>query len=246
MILLPATSAAIAIAVAAFAYAFFGVTPSVRLQSVTILDQTSKRALTRGQFGIFSPVSIGSSLAFPLDAAFRMRHAHSEDVDTEYAVEVSDVQRLANGWTSPLVSSFFDFERACERSERLDVHVSPSGDVKVVNLLGATISAGYANVGGQIYKFNNLPPGGEKKADKLAVKPRAASKPRYPFTSSTAFGRDWKECIRFMQWGETEAQPGEYVALVEGSPFFPNPLTGRKSHASEAGLVFGRFKEVAE
>ena len=246
VVLLPAASAAIAIAIAAFAYAFFGVTPYVRLQSVTILDQMSKKALTRGQFGIFSPVSIGDSLAFPLDAAFRLRHAHSESRSDMRFVDVSDVQRLQSGWTSPLVSSFFDFEQAAERSERLDFRVSPSGEVTVVNLLGATVSWGQANVRGEIYAFADLPPGGEAKARKTDVKQRAATRPRYPFYGKTSFGRDWDACVKFAKSRFGEEQPGEYVVEVEGSPFFPNPLTGRKSHASAAGLVYGRFKEVAE
>lgn len=246
VVLLPAASAAIAIAIAAFAYAFFGVTPYVRLQSVTILDQMSKKALTRGQFGIFSPVSIGNDLAFPLDAAFRMRHTHSESRSSMRFVDVSDAQRLQSGWTSPLVSAFFDFEQAAERSERLDFRVSPSGEVTVVNLLGATVAWGQANVRGEIYAFADLPPGGEAKARKTDVKQRAATRPRYPFYGKTSFGRDWDACVKFAKSRFGEEQPGEYVVEVEGSPFFPNPLTGRKSHASAAGLVYGRFKEVAE
>lgn len=246
VVILPAASAAIAIAIAAFAYAFFGVTPYVRLQSVTILDQMAKKAFTRGQFGIFSPVSIGDALAFPLDAAFRMRHTHSESGANWRFVDVSDVQRLQSGWTSPLVSSFFDFEQAAERSERLDFRVSPSGEVTVVNLLGANVAWGQANIRGEMYAFADLPPGGKTTAKKTDMKQRAATRPRYPFYGKTSFGRDWEACVKFAKDRLAETQPGEYVAEVEGSPFFSNPLTGRKSHASAAGIVYGRFKEVAE
>jgi len=246
VVILPVASATIAIAIAAFAYAFFGVTPYVRLQSVTILDQMSKKALTRGQFGIFSPVSIGDAMAFPLDAAFRMRHANSENRSSRRFVDVSDVQRLQSGWTSPLVSSFFDFEQASERSERLDFRVSPSGEVTVVNLLGANVAWGHVNIRGEMYAFADLPPGGKATAKKIDMKQRAATRPRYPFYGKTSFGRDWEACVKFAKDRLAETQPGEYVAEVEGSPFFSNPLTGRKSHASAAGIVYGRFKEVAE
>ncbi len=175
--ILPGAAAVFALVVAVSAYAFFGTTPTVRLQSVTVLDQTTKKAVTLGQFCVFSPVSLDGQIAFPSDAAFARRHVRAQNDDDELVtVDSADEQRLVDGWVKPLVSAFFDFSRACERPERLDFRVSPNGDVSVVNLLGAKIKSGHANVGGALWAFHDVEPGATVKAEKLG----RAGAPRPP------------------------------------------------------------------
>ena len=250
--ILPGAAAVFALVVAVSAYAFFGTTPTVRLQSVTVLDQTTKKAVTLGQFCVFSPVSLDGQIAFPSDAAFARRHVRAQNDDDELVtVDSADEQRLVDGWVKPLVSAFFDFSRACERPERLDFRVSPNGDVAVVNLLGAKIKSGHANVGGALWAFHDVEPGATAKAEKLggagAPRPPVPPRERYPFyDEQTTYGRNWEENLKFVAESCKKVSPGEYVVEVEGSPFFPNPLQRKKSNMSAAGLVFGKFKEVAE
>lgn len=243
LFLLPGSAAVFAVLIAVFAYAFFGTTPTVRLQSVTFLDQATKKALTRGQLSLFSPVSIDGRMSFPLDAAFRMRNVGGE---LSPSLKVTDVQTLHGGWVKPLVTSFFDFERACDRSERLDFRVSQSGGVTVVNLLGANITKGYANVGGKLWKFHDVPPGGEAAAEPMSEKPNTPSKDVSPINHGTVYGRDWPAVLQFVDNEHRNLGKGEYAAVLDGSPFFPNPVTRGKTHTSAASLVVGRFKEVAE
>ena len=158
--ILPGAAAVFALAVAISVYAFFGTTPTVRLQSVTVLDQTTKKAITLGQFGVFTPVSLDGQIAFPSDTSFARRHVRAQNDDDELVtVDSADEQRLVDGWVKPLVSAFFDFSRVCERPERLDFRVSPNGDVSVVNLLGAKVKSGHANVGGALWAFHDVEPG---------------------------------------------------------------------------------------
>ena len=240
--LLPGSAAVFAVLIAVFAYAFFGTTPTVRLQSVTILDQTTKKAFTRGQLSLFSPVSIEGRMSFPLDATFRMRNVGGEQTPS---IKVADAQTLHGSWVKPLVTSFFDFERACDRPERLDFRVSQSGEVTAVNLLGAKIVWGQVNVGGKLWSFRDVPPGGESKATKVNQAPSAPKPPRYPFDKSTSFGRDWEATLAAAMGKLNEIPAGEYIVEVEGSPFFPNPVS-KKTNATAVGLVYGKFKEVAE
>ena len=250
--ILPGAAAVFALVVAVSAYAFFGTTPTVRLQSVTVIDQTTKKAVTLGQFCVFSPVSLDGQIAFPSDAAFARRHVRAQNDDDELVtVDSADEQRLVDGWVKPLVSAFFDFSRACERPERLDFRVSPNGDVSVVNLLGAKIKSGHANVGGALWAFHDVEPGATAKAEKLggAGAPRPPVPPRamYPFyDEQTTYGRSWEGNLKFVAESCKKMSPGEYVVEVEGSPFFTSPLQRKKSNTSAAGLVFGKFKEVAE
>ena len=244
---LPGSAAVFAVIVAISAYIFFGTTPSVRLQSVTVLDQTTKKALTRGQFAIFSPISVNGSIEFPSDAAFARRNADSTGKNDDIQVESAAAQRLAGGWVKPLVTTFFDFTRACERSERLDFRVSPTGGVTVVNLLGAKVKTGHVNVGGRLWAFHDVEPGATADAEKLAKPPQPPGGPRYPFSDKgTTFGRDWKKNLEFVAKSCHKLPQGEYVVEVEGSPFFENPLKGRKADSSAAGIVYGKFKEVVE
>lgn len=250
--ILPGAAAVFALAVAISVYAFFGTTPTVRLQSVTVLDQTTKKAITLGQFSVFSPVSLDGQIAFPSDASFARRHVRAQNDDDELVtVDSADEQRLVDGWVKPLVSAFFDFSRTCERPERLDFRVSPNGDVSVVNLLGAKVKSGHANVGGALWAFHDVEPGATAKAEKLgradAPRPPVPPSARYPFYDEhTTYGRSWEENLKFVAESCNKVSPGEYIVEVEGSPFFPNPLQRKKSNMSAAGLVFGKFKEVAE
>lgn len=248
LVFLPGSAALFASLIAIFAYAFFGTTPSVRLQSVTVLDQTARKALTRGQFAVFSPVSIDGRISFPLDSAFRMRNVGGQQT---CGMGVADAQTLNSGWIKPLVTSFFDFERACERSERLDFRMSPSGEVTVANLLGAKVVWGQANVDGKLYEFTDIPPGGEAKAKKLDSTPKSEPRELYcpfkaAFNAATGFGRDWDGTLSHAKSSAAMIPSGEYIAEVEGSPFFPNPVTRKKTDTSAAGLVYGKFKEAAE
>ncbi|MBR0068553.1 MAG: hypothetical protein IJQ00_13230 [Kiritimatiellae bacterium] len=251
--ILPGAAAVFALVVAVSAYAFFGTTPTVRLQSVTVIDQTTKKAITLGQFGVFTPVSLDGQIAFPSDAAFARRHVRAQNDDDELVtVDSADEQRLVDGWVKPLVSAFFDFSRVCERPERLDFRVSPNGDVSVVNLLGAKVKSGHANVGGALWAFHDVEPGATAKAEKLGgagtPRPPSQSPPSmYPFHDmQTTYGRYWEGNLKFVAESCKKVSSGEYVVEVEGSPFFPNPLQRKKSNMSAAGLVFGKFKEVAE
>lgn len=251
--ILPGAAAVFALAVAISVYAFFGTTPTVRLQSVTVLDQTTKKAITLGQFGVFTPVSLDGQIAFPSDTSFARRHVRAQNDDDELVtVDSADEQRLVDGWVKPLVSAFFDFSRVCERPERLDFRVSPNGDVSVVNLLGAKVKSGHANVGGALWAFHDVEPGATAKAEKLGgagtPRPPSQSPPSmYPFHDmQTTYGRYWEGNLKFVAESCKKVSSGEYVVEVEGSPFFPNPLQRKKSNMSAAGLVFGKFKEVAE
>ncbi len=251
--ILPGAAAVFALVVAVSAYAFFGTTPTVRLQSVTVLDQTTKKAITLGQFGVFTPVSLDGQIAFPSDTSFARRHVRANNDDDELVtVDSADEQRLVDGWVKPLVSAFFDFSRTCERPEHLDFRVSPNGDVSVVNLLGAKVKSGHANVGGALWAFHDVEPGATAKAEKLGgagtPRPPSPSPPSmYPFHDmQTTYGRYWEGNLKFVAESCKKVSSGEYVVEVEGSPFFPNPLQRKKSNMSAAGLVFGKFKEVAE
>ena len=214
--ILPGAAAVFALVVAVSAYAFFGTTPTVS------------------------------------DAAFARRHVRAQNDDDELVtVDSADEQRLVDGWVKPLVSAFFDFSRTCERPERLDFRVSPNGDVSVVNLLGAKIKSGHANVGGALWAFHDVEPGATAKAEKLggagAPPPPVPPRAMYPFyDEQTTYGRSWEENLKFVAESCKKMSPGEYVVEVEGSPFFPSPLQRKKSNMSAAGLVFGKFKEVAE
>ncbi len=243
--ILPGAAALFAAAIALTAFLFFGSTPSVRLQSITLLDQPAKKALTHGQCAIFSPVSIERYLSFPIDATFAKRSTSTHESDRQPLVNVTDAQRLGGRWVTPLVTVFFDFDRFCDRSEKLDFRVAASGEVSVVNLLGARIVKGQANIGGELWTFHDIPPGGRAAAEKKDVKPKPPRQ-RYPFGSATDFGRDWRANLSFARKVLDDLPVGEYIAEVDGSPFLPNPVSGKATDTQAEGIIYGKFKEVAE
>ena len=102
-------------------------------------------------------------------------------------------------------------------------------------------------MGGVLWAFHDVEPGATAKAEKIGKPLGLPSDIKYPFhDEGTAYGRNWEGNLAFAADARQKMAPGAYVVEVEGSPFFPNPLQRKKSSMSAAGLVFGKFKEVAE
>lgn len=73
---LPAAAVGFTLVIVAIALGVYGVTPSIRVQSVTDLDQTTGLAATTGHCAIYSPVSLDGKLHLPADCGscpFRAR-----------------------------------------------------------------------------------------------------------------------------------------------------------------------------
>lgn len=249
LIVLPVVSFCLAAVVGIIALVFFGVTPTERLQSITQLDQTTRHAVTRGQFGVFSPIQLSTKLHFPADSSFLLRDRNNE---TKCGYVLADDFQLTGDWVRPLSATFVDFQRVSHQAEKLDIQPAGTNQIRITNLLGAKVTAGSVTVNGRIYALGTIEPG--------AVVTRSSETPLHPpkptnartkildaaetaFHEKTNFGRSWPELTKYFAKPDLPLPNGTYVAWLDGSPFFPSPFGTRKTYSSRQSLVIGTFAE---
>jgi len=253
---LPGFALAMTVLVALVAIAAYGLTPTTRLQATTILDPANHLAVTRGQFAVFSPVQITAKMSIPTDVSFRLRGR--EDYASIAAV-YGETCRLKGDWIKPLTATFFDFERAERRSERLDVKRGKDGAIVVANLLGAPIVDGYVQLDGKRYKVPALAPGEEASASGetfAAIPDKRHATPADELADmllgkDTNYGRDWGMTQSIAENGKRPIPEGTYVVRLTGSPFLPSPLAEIETRETVASVVAGSIaaesgKEVSK
>ena len=240
---LPGSALALTVVVALVALVAYGTTPTVRVQTVTILDPESRFAVSRGQFAIFAPGQVTKKMSIPSDASFRLRGRN----DDHLIVKCGETFRLDGDWVKPLSAAFFDFERAERRSERLDVKRGADGKISVANLLGSSIVGGQLQLDGQRYKIPPLEPGEETSVVGIPFAALSAKHLRSSaeelasafFGKSAEYGRSWCKTLE-IAGGEKTAMPDRtYIVRLAGSPFFPSPLAETKSYETAEAVVAG-------
>jgi hypothetical protein len=240
---LPGTAFALTLVVAAIALIAYGTTPTVRIQSVTILDPESRLAVTRGQFALFAPGNVTEEMSIPSDVSFRLRGRGNE----RFTASFGESCRLSGDWVKPLTATFFDFERAERRSERLDVRPAQDGDLVFANLLGVPVTGGTARFGNSRYKVPALAPGEQATVKGEPLSDKAAANAPLPhetlFEKGTSYGRNWKDITELIEKDKLLLPDRTYVVRLAGSPFFPSPLASRKTYETAEAVVAGRISD---
>ena len=240
---LPGTAFALTLVVAAIALIAYGTTPTVRIQSVTILDPESRLAVTRGQFALFAPGNVTEEMSIPSDVSFRLRGRGNE----RFTASFGESCRLSGDWVKPLTATFFDFERAERRSERLDVRPAQDGDLVFANLLGVPVTGGTARFGNNRYKVPALAPGEQATVKGEPLSDKAAANAPLPhetlFEKGTSYGRNWKDITELIEKDKLLLPDRTYVVRLAGSPFFPSPLASRKTYETAEAVVAGRISD---
>ena len=236
---LPGTAFALTLVVAAIALIAYGTTPTVRIQSVTILDPESRLAVTRGQFALFAPGNVTEEMSIPSDVSFRLRGRGNE----RFTASFGESCRLSGDWVKPLTATFFDFERAERRSERLDVRPAQDGDLVFANLLGVPVTGGTARFGNSRYKVPALAPGEQATVKGEPLPDKAAANAPLPhetlFEKGTSYGRNWKDITELIEKDKLLLPDRTYVVRLAGSPFFPSPLASRETYETAEAVVAG-------
>jgi len=240
---LPGTAFALTLVVAAIALIAYGTTPTVRIQSVTVLDPESRLAVTRGQFALFAPGNVTEEMSIPSDVSFRLRGRGNE----RFTASFGESCRLSGDWVKPLTATFFDFERAERRSERLDIRPAQDGDLVFANLLGVPVTGGTARFGNSRYKVPALAPGEQATVKGEPLSDKAAANAPLPhetlFEKGTSYGRNWKDITELIEKDKLLLPDRTYVVRLAGSPFFPSPLASRKTYETAEAVVAGRIAD---
>lgn len=241
--IVPAVSVAFSAAIFVFALLSEGVTPYVRRQAVTLLDQTRRQALTLGALAVYAPVTLRGGLEFDLrtEVTPLLYGANQESKSIVWG----RCQHFQSDWVRPRMAAFFRVRRSEERAERLIVTEQGEGVVEVVNALAVPIRRlSLRDSRGCVYLSENVTPGEKRvlsgRVSAEAGKPSAYEKVRSMYRASLSPG--WG-ITALLETGAAALQPDarSYVAVLEGCPFIENPLGYCEVKETAQSLVAGRY-----
>ena len=221
-----------------------GVTPTQRRQAITLLDQTTRQAVTLGAVGVYAPAAIRDGLSFDYGTEIAPIRSGEEK---GARIVFGQRQRYLD-WVPPRMAAFFRLRRSETRAERLVVERKDDGALEVVNALGAPIERlRLWDEAGVLHEAMNVPPGARqalRPVDK-DVSP-AQAQDVYAWMREYAYAVQepgWSFAIRDKgaRTSGFAPAPRTYVAHLAGCPFLENPLGDRKTKGSDAALVAGRY-----
>jgi hypothetical protein len=238
---IPAISVATCLFVFAYSFLSEGITPSIRIEGISLLDQVNKRATTLGLQAFYCPLTPGQGLKFgaeteatPLvESGWNQSSGNMRDVDWTQA------QHFRNGWVNARVPAHFVIRKSETRRERLQLEME-NGKLTVVNGLGAPIrSLWLRDARGNAYKAADISAGG--KAELAVASPIVKPSGNYSLNDiihKTSFGGQ----ISFLTKNvETYLDPGTYIVELDENPFLENGLgpNASKRKRTTAGVVYG-------
>ena len=225
---------------------FEGVSPTMRRQAITLLDQPNRHAATLGAVGVYTPGTLRGGIAF------------------EHGTEITPVNPEAGGriefgtrqvysdWVPPRMAAFFRLRRSETRAERLVVERKDDGALEVVNALGAPIERlRLWDDAGVLHEATDIPPGARQALKPLGASETGPGNLRQP-QDVHAWASEYLYATESPGWAfplrdtglrniSFPPTPRAYVAHLAGCPFIENPLEGRRSRGTQAAIVIGRY-----
>lgn len=244
---IPAISLVTCLMVFGYSLVREGVTPDVRTEGLTLLDQVNHRASTIGMTAFYCPLTPSDGLSFDFDTeatplvemwSYRYGSRVSSGGNPR-EVDWTRSQHLQRGWVTARVPAHFLLCKSELRRERLQLE-NTGGHPVVVNGLGATIqSLWLADKSGRIYIASKILAG-----QKAALSPDAAT----PKVTKALGAR-----ALFDQAGYSPADgtltadavsyllPGTYLAELDSEPFLENGLgpKAKSARTRTRSVVYG-------
>lgn len=236
---IPGISAATCLTVFAYSLAREGVTPDVRLEGVTLLDQANRRATSIGATAFYCPLTPNQGLQFGFETEVTPLVGTDYRGGTQRELDWTQSQHLRRGWVTARVPAHFHLRKSETCRERLQVE-REGDDWSVVNGLGARIkSLWFADVSGKVFIADSVGAGEKVNLSRSPESPNL----REQAGARALFAR--------VNYGGQAAQlagkeisfllPGTYIAELEGSPFLDNGLgpSVKKARVNTRTFVYG-------
>jgi len=155
--IIPAISLALCLTILIFSLAHDGIRPKVRREVLTRLDQRTGLAVTNQQLAIEAPLGLFEPLVFPEEALVRLPD------QGQPRCTVAGGQMFVRSAFLPRVPGTCAMLHREFRREQLDIRPGPSGQLLVVNGLGAEIrQLALCDLQGQFWHCPGpIPPGSE-------------------------------------------------------------------------------------
>ena len=214
-----------------------GITPSLRTEAITVLDQAAHRATTLARQAFYTPLTPGDGLRYshdtevtPLVDVNRYNGGNSREM------ELSQSQHLTRGWVTARVPAHFALRKSETRRERITMQKLPDGRVTVVNGLGADIqSLWLRDEKGKLFKGEALKAGQNVPLTSDATIPQTA-----PVNNLAGlFQGAWVTAHDTVAGAPGNyLRPGTYLAVLAEAPFIENGL-GKPGKARARQTIIG-------
>ena len=243
-----------------FVVSFFseGVTPRLRTDSVTILNQVEQEATTLGAIAVYAPIApsqlnfSGQSEVTPLfdsgyiHGPFGGGRNHDSGSNRQLEWSEGGEQRLTGKWIGSRVPAHFAIRKTEHREERIQVQW-PGTEPEIINGLGGHIDQIYlAGPDGTLFEGRDIVPG-----KKVLLKPMAGGLKSHPsnqvghgqHTSTSKLVNSIAELADDQDIDAISAENvpanGYWARLSnQKNPFLENPLRGRSSkHKTKIHVV---------
>lgn len=210
-----------------------GITPSLRTEAVTVLDQAAHRATTLARQAFYTPLTPGDGLRYshetevtPLVDVNRYNGGNSREM------ELSQSQHLTRGWITARVPAHFALRKSETSRLRITMQKLPDGRVTVVNGLGADIQTLWLRDDkGRLFKGETLKAGQNVllTSDALVGTSGAVN------TFSGLYQGSWVAAHDALTGAPaSHLRPGSYLAVLAEAPFIENGLgKGGKSRSRQ-------------
>jgi hypothetical protein len=243
----PAIALLTCVAVTGFALFGEGVRATSRVETFTILDESSHRASTIGWTAFYTPITPSEGLHFSQDTELtpvRPTTWYHNNGGRSNTIDVSNDQHLESGWITARVPAYFKFRKSETRRERLTIREEGDGAISVVNGLGADIRELWlADRNGSVYSAGGIRAGAEAKLSPANLKLSGNGAGLRELFISIDWLAKMKDVDKWMAKapeGDVNLRnflsPGSYLAHLDTSPFIEDGLKNVKTRKGRAFL----------
>lgn len=224
-----------------------GITSTVRIEGITMLDQAEHRAVSLGIAAYYCPLTPGDGLHFPYEYEVSpvLRPVRWQDQGTTKRIDDTRDQHFKSGWITARIPSHFYIRSHEPRRERIEFERNMEGGLTAVNGLGADISLLIAaDAEGRIYSARMVKAGARIQMDPAENTFGTTAVELTP-RSIYAMGA-WYDYIKdISKKPESMLIPGSYYAELDSAPFIREGLSGR-AHRKHRSVVFGRRVTITQ
>jgi hypothetical protein len=224
-----------------------GTRPTIRTDSIVVLDQESRLALSLATTGVYCPMTPSGGLSFGSET--EVTPLLDMQASGRRTIDWSARQHLDSGWVLSRVPAAFVTRSVGTRHERLECAATDDGGIRIVNGLGAPIRhVRLADAQGKMHEVAGVPAGGSAALrDMPTTGKTAATTDLAQFAATTFFSTNRR--ISFTNAVQVAnlpiPPPGHYVAVLDGAPFADNALPVA-AHRTETTIVCGRLAPASK
>lgn len=209
----------------------------VRMEGITVLDETAGTAASAGWLGLLTPRTPPDGLHFSKHTELTPHVTAKPGKNPPGSPRVldwSEDQNLRSGWVTARVPAHFLVRAHAPSTRFLRVKKADDGTSTMVNGLGANITEAWvADEAGKIWHAAAVPSEGEGALTRTDLTAAGTGT-----QLRAVYSQDWLGVLDSLTAQPAQfLRPGCYLALLDDAPFFEPGLKGAKSRRSRQAVL---------